>query len=171
MIFKAKANVAAWKVLWTTMVPSGKWLKPDTFSITKKHGIHPWIVTTLVSWQCDLLNKLSTYSVSILFVPKKTIKRYLGFLEFHSLRPDQTPWYAVMLKDFKHEYLRSRAYICLSLSSPFLSYLSVNSCSFLSMLSFIEILVLISWIPASKEFFGRSWFKIVKVLHLCKLKY
>ena len=46
---------------------------------------------------------------------------------------------------FKHEYLRSRAYICLSLSSP----LSSHRCSNLTT---IEILVLLSWIPASKEF-------------------
>ena len=46
---------------------------------------------------------------------------------------------------FKHEYLRSRAYIRLSLSSPSSSDISSN-------LTTIEILVLLSWIPASKEF-------------------
>ena len=44
----------------------------------------------------------------------------------------------------KHEYLRSCAYICLSLSSPSSGYLSIKSQS-------IEILVLTSWIPASKN--------------------
>ena len=44
----------------------------------------------------------------------------------------------------KHEYLRSRAYICLSLSSP-------SSQSY-SNYATIEILVLVSWIPASKNF-------------------
>ena len=47
--------------------------------------------------------------------------------------------------DFKHEYLRSRAYICLSLSSPS-GDLSIKSWT-------IEIHVLTSWIPASKNFF------------------
>ena len=49
---------------------------------------------------------------------------------------------------FKHEYLRSRAFICLSLSSPPSSssgYLSIKSWT-------IEILVLTSWISASKNF-------------------
>ena len=45
----------------------------------------------------------------------------------------------------KHEYLRSRAYICLSLSSPVPSHISIKSWT-------IEILVLTSWIPASKNF-------------------
>ena len=46
--------------------------------------------------------------------------------------------------DVKHEYLRSRAYICLSLSSPS-GDLSIRSWT-------IEIIVLTSWIPASKNF-------------------
>ena len=54
-------------------------------------------------------------------------------------------------KIIKHEYLRSRAYICLSLSSPCDSYLSVNLLRY-SILNTIEILVLTSWIPASKNF-------------------
>ena len=46
----------------------------------------------------------------------------------------------------KHEYLRSRAYICLSLSSPASPEdISIRSWT-------IEILVLTSWIPASKNF-------------------
>ena len=48
----------------------------------------------------------------------------------------------------KHEYLRSRAYIRLSLSSPF-------SPDRYSKLTTIEILALLSWISASKEFFQR----------------
>ena len=55
---------------------------------------------------------------------------------------------------FKHEYLRSRAYKCLSLSSSSSdSYLSVKSLRFFCILSFIEIIVLISWIPASENFY------------------
>ena len=46
---------------------------------------------------------------------------------------------------FKHEYLRSRAYICLSLSSPSSSDISIKSWT-------IEILMLKSWIPESKNF-------------------
>ena len=45
------------------------------------------------------------------------------------------------MKDFKHEYLRSRAFRCLSLSSA--SYLSVKSLRFFCNFTFIEILVLI----------------------------
>ena len=53
----------------------------------------------------------------------------------------------------KHEYLRSRASRCLSLwSSSSDSYLSVKSLRFFCILMFIEILVLISWIPASGNF-------------------
>ena len=52
---------------------------------------------------------------------------------------------------FKHEYLRSRAYICLSLSSP-LSDRYPNFVLFIIFLNSIEILVLTSWIPASKNF-------------------
>ena len=48
---------------------------------------------------------------------------------------------------FKHEYLRSRAYICLSLSSPGSSFGDISIKSWT-----IEILVLTSWIPASKNF-------------------
>ena len=48
----------------------------------------------------------------------------------------------------KHEYLRSRAYICLSLSSPS-GDLSIKSWT-------IEILVLTSWIPASKNFWNKQ---------------
>ena len=56
-------------------------------------------------------------------------------------------------KDFvKHEYLRSRAYRCLSLWSSSSSHLSVKSLRFFGILTFIEILVLISWIPASENF-------------------
>ena len=57
------------------------------------------------------------------------------------------PFLAFPLKihlNIKHEYLR--AYICLSLSSPF------PSCDISSILTTIEILVLTSWIPASKNF-------------------
>ena len=51
---------------------------------------------------------------------------------------------------FKHEYLRSRASRCLSLSSSSSSsVISSNS-------TIIEILVLISWIPASKNFCFRN---------------
>ena len=56
---------------------------------------------------------------------------------------------------FKHEYLQSRAFICLSLSSPPSSlsgYLSIKSWT-------IEILVLTSWISASKNFCRRVRFK------------
>ena len=49
----------------------------------------------------------------------------------------------------KHKYLRSPASRCLSLSSS--SYLSVKSLRFFRILTFIEILMLISWIPASKN--------------------
>ena len=48
---------------------------------------------------------------------------------------------------FKHEYLRSRTYICLSLSSPFPSPVIVIQIWPLS-----RYLCLLSWIPASKEF-------------------
>ena len=54
---------------------------------------------------------------------------------------DISAWY------FKHEYLRSRAYICLSLSSPSSSSGDISIKSWT-----IEILVLTSWIPASKNF-------------------
>ena len=57
----------------------------------------------------------------------------------------------------KHEYLRSRAYICLSLSSPS-GDLSIKSWT-------IEILVLTSWIPASKNF--RLW----NISTWCKMLY
>ena len=59
-----------------------------------------------------------------------------------------TLFYSVLptLAYFKHEYLRSRAYKCLSLSSS--SSLSDRFSNYSS----IEILVLISWIPASKNF-------------------
>ena len=61
---------------------------------------------------------------------------------------------------FKHEYLRSRAYICLLLSSPFPS----SSCDISSILYIIEILVLLSWIPASKEFCYRLiYFSYVEI--------
>ena len=53
--------------------------------------------------------------------------------------------FSSQMEQFKHEYLRSRAYIRLSLSSPFSHYRYSN-------LTTIEILVLLSWIPASKEF-------------------
>ena len=46
--------------------------------------------------------------------------------------------------NIKHEYLRSRASTCVSLSSPVPGHLSIK-------LSPIEILVLLSWIPASKS--------------------
>ena len=52
---------------------------------------------------------------------------------------------------FKHEYLRSRAYICLSLSS--------SSGDISIKLWTIEILVLTSWISASKNFCRRVRFK------------
>ena len=52
--------------------------------------------------------------------------------------------YQLFVYNFKHEYLRSRAYKCLSLSSPS-GDISVKSW-------IIEILVLTSWIPASKNF-------------------
>ena len=48
-------------------------------------------------------------------------------------------------------------YICLSLSSPCDSYLSVNLLRY-SILNTIEILVLTSWIPASKNFSFQKWF-------------
>ena len=52
----------------------------------------------------------------------------------------------------KHEYLRSRAYICLSLSSS-------SSSGDISLKSWtIEILVLTSWIPASKNFVDHFYF-------------
>ena len=54
----------------------------------------------------------------------------------------------------KHEYLRSRASRCLSLLSASASsdsYLSIKSLTY-STLNRIEILVLISWIPASENF-------------------
>ena len=63
---------------------------------------------------------------------------------------------------FKHEYLRSRAYICLSLSSSS-SHLSSNFVLFIIFLTSIEILVLSSWIPASKEFFFDIMFKGLKI--------
>ena len=47
-------------------------------------------------------------------------------------------------KVIKHEYLRSRASSCVLLSSSVPGHLSIK-------LSTIEILVLISWIPASKN--------------------
>ena len=53
---------------------------------------------------------------------------------------------------FKHEYLRSRAYICLSLSSPSSHLLAICG------LSRIKILVLLSWIPASKNFINLIYF-------------
>ena len=52
--------------------------------------------------------------------------------------------YQLFVYNFKHEYLRSRAYKCLSLSSPS-GDISIKSWTF-------EILVLTSWIPASKNF-------------------
>ena len=59
-----------------------------------------------------------------------------------------------MITYVKHEYLRSRASKCLSLSSSSSSlYLSVKSLIFLHILTSIEILVLISWIPASENFY------------------
>ena len=53
--------------------------------------------------------------------------------------------FSSQMEQFKHEYLRSRAYIRLSLSSPFSHYRYSN-------LTTIEILVLLPWILASKEF-------------------
>ena len=50
-----------------------------------------------------------------------------------------------MKHDLKHEYLQS----CASRS---LSHLSVKSLRFFCMLTFIEMLVLVSWIPASEKF-------------------
>ena len=61
-----------------------------------------------------------------------------------NLIKDRLVMKAIVIKD---EYLRSRAYICLSLSSPFPSSCDISSISYI-----IEILVLLSWIPASKEF-------------------
>ena len=61
--------------------------------------------------------------------------------------------YFPRLGQIKHEYLRSRAYIRLSFSSPFSSpdrYSNLNT---------IKILVLLSWIPASKEFSIKSTYK------------
>ena len=55
----------------------------------------------------------------------------------------------LLISYFKHEYLRSRADTCLSLSSP-------SSQSY-SNYATIEILLLVSWIPASKNFLFVSW--------------
>ena len=58
--------------------------------------------------------------------------------------------YLSIFDNFKHEYLRSRAYIRLSLSSP------SSSSDISSNLTYIEILVLLSWIPASMEFCNKD---------------
>ena len=68
--------------------------------------------------------------------------------------------FSKVFNNFKHEYLRSRAYICLSLSSPSSSswYLSIKSWTF-------EILVLTYWIPASKNFEFQCLFLDAIVIH------
>ena len=73
----------------------------------------------------------------------KLISIYLiACLRFHSLK-------------IKHEYLRSRAYICLSLSSPFSSSCDISSISYI-----IEILVLISWISHPRIFLTTLFFAV-----------
>ena len=62
---------------------------------------------------------------------------------------------------FKHEYLRSRASTCMSLSSSVPGHLSIKS-------STIEILVLISWIPASKNFEREKEKNAVFLFHFVK---
>ena len=64
-----------------------------------------------------------------------------------------------IFRNVKHEYLRSRAYICLSLSSPFPpSSSSPVMVSQLWPLSRYSCCYLGSWIPTSKEFlFWSNW--------------
>ena len=80
---------------------------------------------------------------------------------FKGLSTSIIVWVSSKISYFKHEYLRSRASRCLSLwsSSSSDSHLSVKSLRFFCILKFIEMLVLISWIPASENFtIGNSLF-------------
>ena len=79
---------------------------------------------------------------------------------FKGLSTSIIVWVSSKISYFKREYLRSRASRCLSLwsSSSSDSHLSVKSLRFFCILTFIKILVLISWIPASENFWNSSLF-------------
>ena len=80
-------------------------------------------------------------SFAIFLFPKLWSQESLRYILQHSFQ--------ILENKVKHEYLRSRAYICLSLSSSS-GDISIKSWA-------IEILVLTSWIPASKNFFLQSY--------------
>ena len=96
-----------------------------------------WII-----WWCQLLN----HTIIIMFD-----ENMLYFVEDLMLSNKEN-----IVINFKHEYLRSRAYICLSLSSPLSSHRYSNFTT-------IEILVLLSWITASKEFSSTKYLMLEKM--------
>ena len=89
-----------------------------------------------------LMLRSAVINISFSDVPKNYSMRVELFL--YSAQSNRRQWLSV---NVKHEYLRSRAYKWLSLSSS--GDISIKSWT-------IEILVLTSWIPASKNFYVKS---------------
>ena len=120
-------------------------------------------VTKFKNQDLKILFCASFFSVLPTLLPKMKVWHHITLRMINLLARHFWKFEFIQLANIyliKHEYLRSRAYICLSLSSPFSSSDRYPKfVLFINFLSSIEILVLLSWIPASKEFF------LKKLLH------